>query len=213
MATFFKKKLRLVKRRLKNRRVLLLIGVIIACIGAISYATYMQNRRLAVDPTSYGPLLNLIASVESKDNYNAYFGNPKNDKIDFTAMSVADVMKWQKDYVAKGNYSSAVGRYQIINTTLDGLVRRLAIDTSQKFDKTMQDKLAAALLERRGAENYVNKELTKEQFAANLAKEWAALPKTTGDNPADSYYSSDGINRALVSVDAVIKAIEPIKAK
>lgn len=208
-----KKKFRSIKKWSKNRRPLLLVTILVVCVAAIGYASYMQNRRLTVDPASYKQLLDLIASVESKNNYNAYFGNPKNTDITFTKMSVADVMKWQKEYVAKGNYSSAVGRYQIVSTTLDGLVRRLKIDTNQKFDEALQDKLAQALLERRGSEAYVNKELTQEQFAANLAKEWAALPRIVGQNPADSYYSSDGVNKALVSVDAVMKAIEPVKAK
>lgn len=173
----------------------------------------MQNRRLAVDPQSYTPLLELIASVESKDNYNAYFGNAGNKAIDFTNMTIAEVLQWQARYVAEGNASSAIGRYQIVNTTLSGLIERLGIDTTQKFDATTQDKLAIALLERRGSEQYINKELSREQFAANLAKEWAALPKVIGERPGDSYYASDGLNKSLVSIDKVLKAIEPIKAK
>lgn len=181
--------------------------------GIFGYATYMQNKRLVVDPASYGPLLHLIASVESKGNYNAYFGNPYNKSIEFTNMSVAEVMKWQAEFVAQGNASSAVGRYQIVDTTLAGLVRQLGIDTSKKFDAAMQDRMAMALLERRGAENYVNKELTQDQFAANLAKEWAALPKVVGENPEQSYYASDGLNKSLVGIDEVLKAIEPIRPK
>lgn len=173
----------------------------------------MQNRRLAVDPESYKPLLQLIASVESKGNYNAYFSNARNTSIDFTNMSVAEVMQWQADFIAEGNASSAVGRYQIINTTLSGLVDKLAIDKKQKFDENTQDLLAIALLERRGSEQYINQELSREDFAANLAKEWAALPKMTGPDPTASYYASDGLNKSLVSPEKVLGAIDPIKAK
>jgi hypothetical protein len=179
-------------------------------VGIVVYATYMQNKRLTVDPATYAPLLQLIAKVESKGNYNAYFGNASNSSINFTAMSIAEVMKWQSDHVRQGNLSSAVGRYQIVDTTLSGLVRQLGIDTNQIFDQTMQDQLAIALLERRGAESYINKELTRDQFAANLAKEWAALPKVIGEKPGASYYAGDGLNKSLVSVDEVMKAIEPI---
>lgn len=171
----------------------------------------MQNKRLVVDPASYKPLLQLIASAESKGNYNAYFGNANNKAVDFTNMSIAQVQQWQAEFIADGNPSSAVGRYQIVNTTLAGLVSRLGIDANQKFDAATQDQLAIALLERRGSEEYVNNQLTREQFAANLAKEWAALPKVVGENPTDSYYASDGLNKSLVEVHKVFQAIEPIK--
>lgn len=211
--TFKRKLTRALKRWRQNKTAVLVVVAVVLFAGIFGYATYMQNKRLVVDPASYGPLLHLIASVESKGNYNAYFGNPYNKSIEFTNMSVAEVMKWQAEFVARGNVSSAVGRYQIIDTTLAGLVRQLGIDTSKKFDVVMQDRLAAALLERRGAENYVNKELTRDEFAANLAKEWAALPKVIGQNPDQSYYASDGLNKSLVSIDEVLGAIEPIRSK
>ncbi len=182
-------------------------------MGIFTYTTYIQNKRLTVDPATYAPLLKLIASVESKGNYNAYFGQAANSSVDFTSMSVAEVMDWQHGYVQQGSPSDAVGRYQIISSTLSGLVRELGIDTSQKFDQSLQDKMAIALLERRGSERYVNNELTLDEFAANLAKEWAALPKVIGENPDDSYYASDGLNRSLVSADEVRRAIEPIAPK
>lgn len=147
------------KRCFGKHRASLLVAILLVCVGVIGYASYMQDRRLVINQATYAPLLNLIAKVESKGNYNAYFGNAQNSTIKFTDMSIRDVMKWQADYVNKGNYSSAVGRYQIVNTTLDGLVRRLGIDTSKKFDKSMQDSLAIALLERRGSGSYINDEL------------------------------------------------------
>ena len=180
--------------------------------GLFAYAKYVGSQQLRADPSTYRPLLNLIANAESNGNYNAYFGNPRNSTINFTAMSIASVMKWQKAYVTDGSHSSAVGRYQIINTTLKGLVRELDIDPNQqRFDKKTQDAMAAALLERRGVQQYVNRELSKEEFAANLAKEWAALPKIVGKNPHASYYAGDGLNKSKVKPDAVLKAIDPIE--
>lgn len=164
-----------------------------------------------VDPASYDPLLRLIAKAESNNNYNAHFGNASTTAVPFTEMSVADVMQWQNESIRQGSASSAVGSYQIINTTLSGLVQRLGIDTSQKFDQSMQDKLAVALLEKRGIEQYVNKELTEDQFAANLAQEWAALPKVIGDNPHDSYYAGDGLNKSRVTIDELKDAIRQIR--
>lgn len=208
-----RKQIRNAKRWLQKRRFIVAVGILLLCVGLIGYSSYMHNRRLTVDPATYTPLLSLIGHAEGNNNYNAYFGNGSNTSINFTAMSIDQVLQWQNDYVRQGSPSNAVGKYQIISTTLSGLVRQLNIDTKQKFDPAMQDKFAIALLERRGAESYINKELTRDQFAANLAKEWAALPKVIGNNPGDSYYAGDGLNKSHVSIDEIKQAIEPISPK
>jgi hypothetical protein len=204
---------RIIKRRLKNRAAIVTAIAILLVGGLFIYTTYMQDKRFSVNPSSYSSLLNLIARVESKGNYNAYFGNANNSSIDFTRMSIAEVMDWQSEYVREGNASSAVGRYQIVDRTLKGLVEELNLDPKQPFDQATQDKMAIALIERRGAERYINNELTHEEFAANLAKEWAALPKVIGENPNDSYYASDGLNKSLVSIDEVLSAVKTIAPK
>lgn len=184
-----------------------------ALVFVISYTTYMANKRLTVDQQSYQPLLGLIGQAESRGNYNAYFGNAGNKKVQFTTMTIQEVLAWQDSYVRQGSPSSAVGRYQFLNTTLAGLVKERAIDTTNRFDEAMQDSLAIALLERRGSEAYVNKELSKDEFAANLAKEWASLPRVTGEAPDKSYYDADGLNKALVQPKKVLDAVERISAK
>lgn len=205
-----RKILRIAKRLLKNRNVVLALFVSVLLLGTFIYNEYMQNKRFVADPATYTQLLHLIAKAESKGNYNAYFGNSGNKSVKFTDMSIADVLKWQSNYVKQGSPSSAVGRYQILDTTLKGLVKEMRVDTRQRFDQTMQDKMASTLIARRGAEAYVNGELTREGFAANLAKEWASLPRVIGKNADDSFYASDGLNKALVDVDEVLRAIAPI---
>lgn len=203
--------IRKLKRQLKqsqpNAPTFIVLAIILVA-GFFVYANTMTNRRESIHPAAHVPLLTLIARVESSDNYNAYFSNPNNSTIDFTSMSIEEVMAWQQDFVRQGSPSSAVGRYQIISTTLNDLVQELRIDTSEKFDKTMQDTLAIRLIERRGAVAYVNDEISREEFAANLAKEWAALPKIIGDNPQDSYYASDGLNKSRVKVNQVLEVIQ-----
>ena len=206
------KRIKRLQRWLRNRKTAVAGALILIIISSLIFNT-MQQRRLTVDPTSYKALLELIARAESSDNDNAYFGNASNQAVLFTTMSIADVLTWQADYVSQGSPSSAVGRYQLVNTTLAGLVQQLGVNTQHKFDRAMQDKLAIALIERRGSESYINSELTREQFAANLAKEWAGLPRVIGDTPGDSYYASDGLNRSRVSVEDVMQAIAPIQAQ
>ena len=199
-------------RWLQRRPAVFWIGAVFVT-ALIAYTIGSMNQRLQVDPVSAKPLLDLIARVESKGNYNAYFGNAGNTSIKFTEMSIADVLSWQEDFIVAGHPSSAVGRYQIISTTLKGLVQQLNIDTNQPFNETMQDKMAVALLERRGATEYVNNQIDERQFAAELAKEWAALPKIIGDRPEQSYYASDGLNKALVGVDEILRAASAVSAK
>lgn len=156
-------------------------------------------------------LLTTIAKVESKNNYNAYFGNAGNTSVQFTSMTVGEVLAWQKQFVEQGNPSSAVGRYQFIDSTLRGLVQQLKIDQTTKFDETLQDRLAVALLERRGIREYVSDKISREEFAYNLSKEWAALPRAIGDQPEQSYYASDGLNKAQLSVDEIYRSIATIR--
>lgn len=188
-----------------NRKQRQAIGFAAVAIGVSILIA--QGTRPMIDPSAYQPLLNTIAKGESNGNYNAYFGRVNNADITFTNMTVAEVMKWQQEYVEKGAASNAVGRYQFMGTTLAGLVKQLRINTHDKFDEKMQDRLAIALMERRGSLQFVQKKITREQFAANLAMEWAALPKITGDNPHESYYAGDGLNQARISASEVLDAI------
>jgi muramidase (phage lysozyme) len=173
---------------------------------------YKQSMPSAIDPTAYTPLLNTIAKGESNGNYNAYFGNAANTTLRFTNMTLGEVLHWQEEYVRQGSASSAVGKYQIVRPTLAGLVRQLQLDLQAPFDEALQDRLAIALLERRGALAFAEKKLTREQFAANLAQEWAALPKVTGSNPNESYYAGDGLNKSNISIDEVYKALANLES-
>ena len=202
---------RMVKRAYRNPTPYL-AGVLLFAVF-VGYTINMTNRRLEVDPSSCKPLLELIAQAESKGNYNAYFGNASNSKLEFTKMSIAQVLDWQKNFVDEGNPSSAVGKYQVINTTLAGLVDELDVDKTQLFDEPTQDKFAVALLERRGAVDYVNGDIDRTKFASELAKEWAGLPQATGDNPGQSYYDGDGLNKALVDVDEVLDAVDRVEPR
>lgn len=211
--SFIRRRLNRFKRWCKRHLPILLVAAGLFVLSIVSYANYMNNQRLSVNPESYEPLLSLIGEVESNDNYDAHFGNSANTHVKFTDMSIGEVLKWQKNFVAQGSPSSAVGRYQILSGTLEGLVAQLGIDKNRTFDSSTQDQMAIALLERRGSVEYVNEELSKEQFAANLAKEWAALPKIIGENPEQSYYAGDGLNKSLVESKDVLNAIEPITAR
>ncbi len=152
-------------------------------------------------------LLDFISGGESRGNYNAHYGNVANNEIDFTHMTINEVIQWQRDYVANGSPSSAVGRYQIILSTMRDLVDEMGLSGNELFTPDMQDTMARTLLERRGLSAWRNGELSTEDFANNLAQEWAALPMVSGPRAGQSYYQGDGLNHAQLTVPDFINAL------
>lgn len=195
------------KRRLAKPQIWIFSGCIVILLGVMAM-NYKDN--FSVDTAAYKPLLSVVAKGESGGNYNAYYGNSTNEEIHFTEMTIREVLQWQEDFVRQGNVSSAVGKYQIIQPTLIDITSKLGIDHNATFDEAMQDKLAIALMERRGSLAYVKSEISREEFATNLAKEWAALPNVSGAEPHRSYYAGDGINKANITADEVYSALDSL---
>jgi conjugal transfer mating pair stabilization protein TraG len=185
------------------------VAVVAYIVGVAAVTNHFTQPTIPLE--TYSPLLEIVAKGESNGNYSAYFGNGPNTEIRFTEMTIREVSAWQAEYVRKGSYSSAVGRYQIINTTLAGLVKEHDIGLDERFDEAMQDRLAIKLLERRGSRAYFAGAISREQFAANLAQEWAALPKVIGDNPERSYYADDGVNKSRVSIAEILGVLASLK--
>ena len=207
----YKTRLRKLKKRFKrtfNKRNAFLVGIFIVLL-IVLWAVMHQRNTIA--PAAYKPLLEVIAKGESQGNYNAYFGSVANRDIDFTRMSIADVLAWQKRFVDEGHASSAVGRYQIIRPTLLGLVKELNLSTHELYDQDMQDQLAVALVNRRGAVEFIDNKLSAEDFAHQLSKEWAALPKVIGDQPENSFYAGDGLNQSLIDTQTSLNAVTKFK--
>jgi muramidase (phage lysozyme) len=161
-------------------------------------------------PSATGPgaaqglagLREMIAAKESGGNYNVMVGG---QTADLTNMTIAQVMELQKSRIA-GGQGSAAGKYQIINKTLEGLIKEGNIDTSSKFDQRMQDRLADMLIQRRGYGDYQSGKISKEQFGKNLSQEWAALPSGPGNQ---SYYAGVGNNKAGMTWDQVMQSLNP----
>jgi len=84
--------------------------------------------------------------------------------------------------------SSALGRYQITQTTLRRLRRRLGINGNAVFDAAMQDRLASQLID----ERTTGKSASAAQNG--LAAEWAYLPRF--DTGASAYWQRTGASSA-----------------
>lgn len=70
--------------------------------------------------------------------------------------------------------------FQFLRKTLSGLRDDDLIESDALFDKAAQNSLAIALMTRRGLGRYLAGSLSAEDFAVNLAKEWASLPVPNG---------------------------------
>ena len=177
--------------------------------------------------TSIGPgtdsnfknLLSLIARKESGGNYNAYFGKAKNqNNPKFTTMTLKEVRDWQDKFVRNGSKSSAVGKYQIIRSTLDGLIASLGVKKSELFDEDLQDRMALKLIEEKRLKDFLNKEISVATFGSLLARVWAALPvlKAETNNKGrkvkrgQSYYAGDGLNKAHIMPEEVEGVLEEL---
>lgn len=154
---------------------------------------------------SENAILDLIAEHESGGDYNIVYGG---SQIDLTDMTINEVLDWQKDFVNGGSPSSAAGRYQIIQGTLSGLKDEMNLTGEEKFDEQMQDRMGTVLLERRGYSSFLEGRISEDQFMRNLSQEWAALPK---DHGGASYYAGDGLNKALVTPQAVLAALHQVR--
>lgn len=158
-------------------------------------------------------LLDFIAQPESRGDWNAVWGGIKSadrPKRQLVSMSIGEVLAWQ-DSIDHKYMSEAAGRYQIMEDTLRGLYAEAGLTTGTLFDQAGQNALAMQLLKRRGLVKYQRGELTAEEFANNLAKEWASLPVVTGPRKGRSYYAGDGLNKSHVTVDDFLAAVRSIK--
>lgn len=154
-------------------------------------------------PAYIRALLNLIASGEANNGYNSYYSGARVvPRIPISQMTLAEIQQWQNANRAAGTVSTAVGRYQFIQSTFNRLTASLPLDTI--FTPSLQDQLALVLITQRGLQSFINGTLSVEQFAANLAHEWAALPVNASGQSA---YQGVAGNRARIAWNAFLTTL------
>ncbi|MEA3274268.1 MAG: hypothetical protein U9Q81_03015, partial [Pseudomonadota bacterium] len=79
-----------------------------------------------------GAVLDLVAGPESRGNYNAWYRAAHQSEVQLVELTVHEVRALQERLVRR-NGGSAVGRYQIIDDTLDDLIVRMGLSGNERL--------------------------------------------------------------------------------
>lgn len=172
----------------------------------------------------YRPLLDLISRAEGtappKRNYNETlgYGAYTGGNVNLVTMTLKQVDALQTSMLRHKNNkwnSSALGRYQIIRTTIRSIKSTLGLSDDLLFDEEMQDRMACFLLGQRGIDKWLNGNMQQSTLINNLAAEWASLPKWDGKGAYSTAGSGDlhKAQSARVSVQDVQAALNEVKKR
>lgn len=120
-------------------------------------------------------------ATEGAGNYSTLFGHAQRDGGPFAGVDVSQMTIGQLDQFA-GNYgrwvagknngtvATPMGRYQIVNSTLQGAARELGLSSDTVFDQATQDRVFQHLVDRRisGPKSMAGK-------MASLRQEWVGF--------------------------------------
>jgi hypothetical protein len=176
---------------------------------------------------SHSEFGNLIARRESSDDYNkcnqTKGGLKVIDNVNVVGLTISEIQQKQKD-----RDIFAVGRYQLIPNTLNSAITSLGLDTNQKLDEEMQDKIFDEYLikvKRPKIIAFLEKDGTVEDAMYASSMEWASIGVEKGRRISDkviknknkevvsrivryaeggeSYYAGDGLNKAHITPEQI----------
>jgi hypothetical protein len=182
---------------------------------AFNYETTPEIQQQLQPGPDLTPLANLIGAVESDTvgGYNAANGGSpmdlgKDGLVRVTGrrceeVTIREIKAWQKRGLLY-----AVGRYQMIPSTLSAAVKWSGLKDSDYFTPQNQDKMLEALLKhkRPSVWAHIKNGASINSAITDLAREWAGLPTLRGS----SYYGYG--NRSHASVPQVVAALEAARA-
>ncbi|MFK7798137.1 MAG: peptidoglycan-binding protein [Aureispira sp.] len=180
---------------------------------------------IPVGPPSTGVSSIIQGGESGAAGYNAYNRGTQGNTIvgpnghrELTAMTLATVMANQALDKSHADYLFAVGKYQLIPSTLKEGVAALNLDTSLKFDVNTQELLFSGYLmdkKRPQISAYIKGTAGNSAFAAGLAaaQEWASIAVPEGHAKAGrSYYDGVGGNSAHITAEDFLGVLDEAKA-
>lgn len=159
----------------------------------------------------YSKLGSLIAAGEG--NYNSVNRGLVNGKnlgsfeTDLSKMTINEILERNKLKAGDKNRMNAVGKYQIIATTMKQAKKVMNLTGNEKFTKDMQERIFKEFLipKRKGLDNYLKGGKTSiEQAQYEASMEWASIPVPKGyktqsgkiSNGHTTYYDTNKGNKA-----------------
>jgi len=147
------------------------------------------------------PFLNLVGDLEGPAGFgDVYDGVPFLPPAALDAMTIGQVLHYQRDILEDGTVSSAVARYQFLHDTLVALVDRLDLHEDLVFDGEVQTYLARHLMAGCG---FYEPSVEVDALGDCLAGIWAALPLLSGPEAGRSVYEGIAGNKALIDPETV----------
>ncbi|EJJ9165291.1 hypothetical protein NKD82_004091, partial [Salmonella enterica] len=175
---------------------------------------------------AHSPFADLICDAESRNDYTAYnqiFHSPERSVAHYdtnlTSMTLQQVM----DAQANPGVMFATGRFQLIPATLQAAVHQLHLDSTALYDSSMQDRIFNDYLikiKRPEFINYLEGDGNVEDAIYAWAKEFASAGVRKGKqiskgrisaNDGHGYYDGDGLNKASLLPDDMVRALEESK--
>lgn len=170
---------------------------------------------LGEDRRGVGPLLALISRAEGTsgpEGYDVVFGYDRYKPAAsgrLTHMTLDEVAQLQADMLKRGSGSTAVGKYQFLQGTLNELKGKLGLEGSERFSPQLQDELALArLYGTRNLDRFLSGEITAQDFQKQLANEWSSLPTDAQDYSRPWGRKGQRTKARVTTADDVLPALE-----
>lgn len=180
-------------------------------------ATAGDNERGGDDRKK--PLRDLIGKTEGTDKGDGYnetlaYGKFTGGDVNLTGMTLNEVDALQTKMLQDPNNnwnSSAVGRYQIVRTTMRGLRNDMGLTGNELFTPALQDRMADRLIDQRGYNKWQSGNMSTAAFQNGLSKEWASLPKSSGGGS----YAGQGIGTSAGNLKNTLEnmRVNPVSAE
>ena len=155
-------------------------------------------------PGEYGPILDLIASVEAVGGYDVVNGG-KIDGLSKMTISAA------RQAALRSGGSGAMGRYQQMPQYVLDRARSIGLNPDRDlFSPENQDKLAVLLINGAGYKEWKSGNLTTEKFAHRLSATWRGLPEGPSNKTYQDQYASR--NKAHTSWANVVATLNATKS-
>jgi hypothetical protein len=152
-------------------------------------------------------LRDLIASAEAgPDGYDAVqHGARIRPPKPPTRMTLGEIQDW---IAATPGQPHAIGRYQIIPSTLRHLIAKEGLTRDARFDAALQDSLADVLMTEAGLQVFLSGDMARPAFMDRLARVWAGLPTANGKSHYHGY-AGNSATMTRTRFDTEMAAIFP----